>query len=80
MHVGLYDARPFTEATWATSSHACNMDPRTMVFFPEWCKMIYHFVYAGKSFKGGEPAEFYHISPSMWHGMIPEKKAGWFNS
>ena len=47
IHVGLYAIRATLPKTWTNSFHACNMDPRTSISFPEWCSKIQHFIQSG---------------------------------
>jgi hypothetical protein len=75
IHVGLFAVRSVAGKLWTNSFHACNMDPRTMVPFPEWCKKIEHFLQAGQSFKSEEPAQLYRLLPSVLHGMTPAEKS-----
>ena len=43
LHTGLICVRETTPATWTNSFQACNLDPRTRLSFPLWCKKIEHF-------------------------------------
>ena len=75
IHVGLYAIRATLPDTWTNSFHACNMDPRTSLSFPDWCKKIQHFLQAGQSFVAPVgPINKYAMLPSFWHGMTPYEK------
>jgi hypothetical protein len=72
--VVLYILRDTSPATWTTSFQACNMDPRTMIPFPEWCKKISPFLLAGQKFKSETPIDKYALLPAWWHGTSVEDK------
>jgi hypothetical protein len=72
--VGMMAVRAATRETWTRSYHACNLDPRTRVSFPDWCKKIEHFLQTGQSFKVEKDLDKYVLLPSFWHGMKPTEK------
>ena len=74
LHVCLYIVRGTKAKTWTASFHACNMDPRTMVSFPEWCKKIAPILASGQTFKSENPVVVYSLLPGWWHGTLPEEK------
>jgi hypothetical protein len=74
LHVCLYIAHGTKAETWTASFRACNMDPRTVISFPEWCKKIAPILAAGQNFKSETPVDMYALLPGWWHGALPEKK------
>jgi hypothetical protein len=76
LHVCLFIVRGMKAKTWTASFHACNMDPRTMVSFPEWCKKIAPILASGQTFKSECPVDVYSLLPGWWHGTLPEEKKG----
>jgi hypothetical protein len=50
------------------------MNPRTVIWFPEWCKKIAPILAAGENFKSETPVDTYALLPGWWHGTLPEEK------
>jgi hypothetical protein len=72
--VCLFVIRDLKPETWKNSCAARNLDPRSGVLFPDWCKKIEHFLQSGETFKVGAPADLYALLPSMWDSMTPVEK------
>jgi hypothetical protein len=75
LHVGLYAVRDTDPGCcWTTSFGACcNLDPRSRLPFPLWCKKIEGFLQGGESFKP-ESFDIYLLLPTLWCGMLPDEK------
>ena len=61
--------------TWVASFQRVNLDPRTRVDFPVFCKKIGGFLRASKSFKEENvtptATEKFAMLPAFWHAMMP---------
>ena len=73
IHVVLYAIWATLPETWTNSFHACNMDPRTSLSFPDQCSNIQNFIQSGKYFVAPVwPIDKYKILPLFLNGMTPD--------
>jgi hypothetical protein len=69
VHVCVFVICDLKLETRMNSLYACNLDLRTRVQFPDWCKNIEHFLQAGKTFKVEDHVDLYAFLPPTCHGM-----------
>ena len=74
IHSGLLSVHDVNKTTWKNSFAAYNLDPRTRVDFPTWCKKIQQYLLAGDSFKAGILVDRYLLLPFWWQELSSKEK------